>query len=389
MTSTGNQQTPPRRPYRFGFMLNTAIGNMTRYLNLRKYAQREPDVELTWAPVSHYTAPDFASRLRFLPAPLFMRARVLQQAWPVLGRLSDFDAVMIHLFEADVLCAMRSCVYASPLRFSSTDEAPITDRRNYPLYPNELAKSRLRQRARLALDLWRVRHTDYFLPFSHWGANILTRDCGVASERVQALHVGMDLELWRWLPRPPRTADQRLRILFVGGDFVRKGGPLLLEVFQAHFQDTAELHLVTKQAPKDLPAHVHVHADLEPNDERLRQLYAQVDLMVVPTTADIGPLWVFMEAMAMGLPIIGTEVGATTELIKNGETGFALRVGDGEALRQAIQHVCDQPALARDMGVHGRSLIEREYNAAVNVPLILRKMKEGVDRRRARRARRA
>jgi len=174
--------------------------------------------------------------------------------------------------------------------------------------------------------------------------------------------------------------------LFVGGDFVRKGGPLLLQVFQTHFQQLAELHLVTKQAPKDLPAHVHVHADFEPNDERLRQLYAQVDVLVVPTTADVGPLWVFLEAMAMGLPIIGTEVGASTEVIRNGETGFTMKVGDGEALRQAIQQVCDRPELGHEMGLRGRALIGREYNAAVNVPLIVRAMKDAVDRERAGRA---
>ena len=53
---------------------------MTRYQNLRKYAERDGEVDFTWAPVSHYTPPDFPSRLRLLPEPLFMRARVLQQA---------------------------------------------------------------------------------------------------------------------------------------------------------------------------------------------------------------------------------------------------------------------------------------------------------------------
>lgn len=374
------------QPYRFGFVLNTTLGNMTRYLNLRKYAEREPGVELTWAPVNHYTPPDFPSRWRFLPAPLFMRLRVLQQAWPVLGRMNDFDAVMIHLFEADVLGAVRGCRYPRPLRFSSTDDAPITDRSSFPLYPKELAKSPLRYKARLALDRWRIRHTDHFVPFSQWVADILTRDCAAPIDRVHPIHVGMDLELWRSVQRPARPAGERLRLLFVGGDFVRKGGPLLLEVFKTCFQDTAELHLVTKQAPKDLPAHVHVHADFQPNDERLRQLYTQVDAMVIPTTADVGPLWAFMEAMAMELPIIGTDLGATREIVKDGETGFTMKVGDGPALRTAIQRLLDDPASTHAMGLRGRALIETRYNAAINVPLIIRKMKEGVDGSRARRA---
>ena len=385
--TAGLRRTGQReRRYRFGFVLNTTLGNLTRYQNLRKYAERDPEVACSWAPVSHYTPPDHPSRLRFLPEPLFMRVRVLQQAWPVLGRMNDFDAVMIHLFEADVLGAIRGCLYDRPLRFSSTDDAPITDRNTFPLYPKELAKSPLRYKARLALDLWRIRHTDYFVPFSQWVADILTRDCGAPVERVHPLHVGMDLELWQCAPRPARRAGERLRLLFVGGDFVRKGGPLLLEVFQACFQDTAELHLVTRQAPKDLPAHVQVHADFQPNDERLRQLYAQVDAMVIPTTADVGPLWAFMEAMAMGLPLIGTDLGATREIIENGTTGFTMKVGDGAALRDAIQRFLDDHDLARAMGLRGRALIEARYNAAINVPLIIRKMKDGVDGLRAGRA---
>ena len=99
--------TLPNRRYRFGFVLNTTLGNMTRYANLRKYAERDQEIDFTWAPVNHYTAPDFPSSLRFLPDPLFMRARVLQQASPVLSRLGSFDAVMFHLYEADLISAAR------------------------------------------------------------------------------------------------------------------------------------------------------------------------------------------------------------------------------------------------------------------------------------------
>src|SRR6476469_7206651 len=128
-------QTPSgahTRLYRFGFILNTSIGNMTRYLNLRKYAEQDPEIEFMWAPVAHYTPPDMPSRLRFLPEPLFMRARVVQQAWPLLSDLASLDAVMIHLFEADIFCSLRSYLRRAPIHVSSTDEAPITNRAAYP-----------------------------------------------------------------------------------------------------------------------------------------------------------------------------------------------------------------------------------------------------------------
>jgi len=384
-TLIDDHQGAKPKPYRFGFLLNSTIGNMTRYLNLRKFAERDEEIAFTWAPVNHYTPPDMPSRLRFLPGPLFMRARVLQQAHPVMGQLDTFDAVMIHLFEADVLCALRSYFQKRPLRFSSTDEAPITDRSRYPLYPNDLKKPVWRQKLRLSLDLWRVRHTDYFVPFSRWAGDILVKDCGAPVERVHPVHVGMDLDLWKCEPRADPPAGERLKLLFVGGDFVRKGGALLLEVFKSRFQDRAELHLVTPQAPRELPPHVYVYRDFQPNDPRLRQLYATVDLMVVPTSADTGPLWVFMEAMAMGLPIIGTDTGSNTELVRHGETGLIVKVGDGEDLAKAVQTLANDPDRRRSMGERGRQLIEAKYNAEKNVPLILRAMKDAVDLSRRKR----
>ena len=363
--------------YKFGFVLSTTIGNMTRYLTLRKYAELDEEVECTWAPVNHYTPPDTPSLLRFLPDPLFMRARVLQQAMPVMGRLGRFDAVMIHLFEADVLSALRSYLRCKPLRVSSTDEAPMTDWQSYPLYAQHLGKPHWRQKMRSAIDRWLVRRTDCFIPVSQWVADVLTTDCGAPKQRVHAIHVGLDLELWKSAPRPLEPSG-RTKILFVGTDFARKGGPLLLEVFRERLQANAELHLVTRQAPPDLPPHVYVHSDLHPNDPRLTELYAQADLLAVPTTADMLP-WVFIEAMAMRLPVIGTETGAVHEVVQHGVTGLVVKAGDGEDLAAALHALASNPARRREMGERGRELVEAKYDARTNVPLILRAMKDAVD----------
>ncbi len=335
-----------------------------------------------WAPVAHYTPPDTRSRLRFLPEPLFMRARVIQQALPVLNQLASLDAVMIHLFEADILCSLRSYLHRSPVHVSSTDEAPITNRATYPLYPSDLTKPLWRQKLRLAIDMWRVRHTDLFIPFSHWAADILVTDCGAPSDRVYPMHVGLDLDLWSCPPRPPTPAGAKPKILFVGADFARKGGALLLDVFERRFQGRAELHLVTMQAPKDAREGVYVHADFKPNDPRLARLYQQSDVLVVPTTADTGPLWVFMEAMAMRLPVIGTDTGANKELVQHGKTGLIVKIGDGEELAAAIGALLDDAELRRTMGERGRELVESRHSARINVPLILARMKKAVDERR-------
>jgi glycosyltransferase involved in cell wall biosynthesis len=373
-------QRPARPIYRLGFILNITLGNKTRYLNLRKYAERDASAHFEWAPVSHHD-PDPESRpWRFLPAGLRMRLFVLQQTLPVMRRLDQLDAVMVHLFEADVILPLRRLLRKSPLLFSSTDEAPIVDRANYPLYPHDMDKPVWRQKLRLAIDLWRIRNTDHFVPFSKWGGDILEKGCGAPADRVHPIHVGIDLEIWPRLVRTERAAG-RVKILFVGGDFVRKGGDLLLEVFSARFSDVAELHLVSRQAPQVLPLHVYAHRDLNPNDGRLRELYASSDFFVLPSTADL-IAWGYVEALACGLPVIGTDTGATRELVRNGQTGLLIPVGDVGALAAAMQTLIDDPALRLRMGHNGRELIEQHYSAAVNVPRILQVMKDAVDQRR-------
>lgn len=366
------------RRYRFGFVLSTALGNLTRYHNLRKYAERDAEVDFVWARVDHAIAPGLADPFRWLPRPLHTRAIVLWQAAPVLRRLETFDAVMIHLFEVDILAALRAKLFRMPLRIVSTDDAPAVDPETYPFHPVDRRKPAWKRRLRLQIDLWRARRADLLMPFSRWAADLLVGGAGVPAARVRPLHVGLDLDLWRAVTKPERAGGERVRLLFVGGEFERKGGPLLLEVFAAHLTGVAELHLVTKSAPARLPPHVHVHDQLLSNDPALLELYRQADIFVLPTTSDLTP-WVLLEAMASACAVVTTPVGAIPELTEDGRTGMLVPVGDADALLAALRTLIGDPGLRRRMGASGRQFVETHYNASINVPAILQVMKRFVD----------
>lgn len=190
----------------------------------------------------------------------------------------------------------------------------------------------------------------------------------------------MDLELWPYLPQ--EKAAGRLQILFVGGDFKRKGGDLLLKVYAEHFTGNADLHLVTKQPPAALPPNVQVYTDLGSNDLRLRTLYAEADLFVLPTRADVSSI-VSLEAMATGRPVIATRMGGIPDTVHDGKTGFLIAPDDEAALTAAMKTLLADPALRRQMGVAGRAAVEQDFSAAVTVPRILAAMKDAVDQRRA------
>ena len=371
-----------RRKYRFGFILSTTIGNQTHYLNLRKFVLKDPEVDSWWVGVNHGATPRAERVLGFLPRPLALRAWILHQLLPALRLLGGSDAVMIHQFEAEIICALRSYLTRRPLIVSSTDEAPADAHEDYPIYPGHLHKSARRRAFRLSLDRWRARRSDLLIPFTDWATALFHRNADVEEGKVVSIHVGVDLDIWTPPEPVERSPGQPGKILFVGTDFERKGGDLLLRVFGERFADVAELHMVTGQLPDHGQRNVHVHTGLTPNDPRLVKLYGDCDMLVLPTTADLAP-WALIEAMAMSRPCIATDIGAVSEVIDDGVTGFVIPVNDAAALEEKIRWLLDHPGLARDMGRRGRQKVEREYDAARNVPRIMAAMKALVDRQRS------
>lgn len=367
------------RHYKFGFVLSTSLGNETRYQNLRKYADRDPEVDFTWAPVKHFIAQGEPDPFRGWPGPIRSRAIVMHQSAPVLRALARLDAVMYHLYEVEILTALRSYWAASPLRIISSDQAPALDPAKYPMHPVDAAKPAWRRSIRHKIDIWRYRRADLLIPFSKWAGSLTEQAASIPNERIKPVHVGVDLELWECHTK--EAVCGRPKVLFCGGDFQRKGGQHLLEAFTRHLSELAELHLITRSAPSALPANVHVHDDLVPNDPRLRQLFRDADLLVHPTLSDVSS-WVTLEAMASGLPTITTPVGGIPELVEEGKTGFIVPTGDVEALAAAIRTLTVNPELRRHMGRNARARIEAHFSAAINVPRILSYMKELVDDRR-------
>lgn len=370
------------KKYRFGFILSTSLGNLTRYQILRKYAERDPEIDFTWAPVKHYIAPGEVNPFARWPKFLQRRAIPIHQSWPVLGRLSSFDAILVHMYEVDILLAIRSYFRRRPLRVNSTDDAPVLDPATYPLHVVDARKSALKRAVRLRVDLWRARRVDAQIPLSPWAGDILIHGAGVPANRVTPIHVGVDLEEWPFVDRKQRVGATRKKILFVGGDFIRKGGALLLDVFDRSFAQTAELHLVTKYPIASQSPAVHVYNDLSPQDPRLVALYQACDVMALPTTADLSS-WAALEAMASGCAVITTRSGGIRNLIDDGVTGLFVPPGDAAALERALRELIDDDDRRTAMVAKARASVEANFSAAVNVPRILSVMKALVRERRA------
>jgi len=150
----------------------------------------------------------------------------------------------------------------------------------------------------------------------------------------------------------------------VGGDFVRKGGDLLLDVFRKRLRGRAELVLVTRDELPPEPG-VFVHNGVQANSDTLRNLYATSDIFVLPTRADCYSL-VCMEALAASLPIVATRVGGIPDMIREGETGHVIGVDDAGALGDALSSLVESPTRRAEMGRRGRQDATQRFESREN-----------------------
>lgn len=160
--------------------------------------------------------------------------------------------------------------------------------------------------------------------------------------------------------RSERRSAQPLRVLFIGGDFERKGGLELLKAWQdGSFHNHAHLSLVTNW-PLELsaiPPGVSIVRDVSAYTPAWFDLWRQADIFVMPTRSDAFG-YVYQEAAAAGLPCIGSRINAVPELIQEQVTGLLVPPRNTPELVQCLRTLLGSADLRRQMGTAARKRVE-------------------------------
>jgi glycosyltransferase involved in cell wall biosynthesis len=370
---------------RVAFVMDQVAGHVTVARNLRPIVEADPDLEVVWGEVHYHREAGSLERFHdrvtpFLPQHPFGVVRGIVEQRRALR--TGVDAIFTNTAVAhyDV----------GPLRRTPTmfdfDSTPVQldAMEGYSERPEPTAVARVKHAA--VRRVFRAAAVNQ--AWSSWARRSVIDDYGIAPQSVVVNPPGIDLSAWSHDDRAGRDAARPRRVLFVGADFERKGGNDLLAWHRglgAGRDGVAiELDLVTR-AELDAPPGVCVHRDLQPNSPELRRLYRDADVFVLPSHGECFGI-ATIEAMATGLPVVVTSVGATADIVDDGGNGFIVAPRSPTELGRAIEAVLDDASRAAAMGRRSRVLATERFDLHVNAGRTIDRLKQLASDGRARAA---
>lgn len=167
---------------------------------------------------------------------------------------------------------------------------------------------------------------------------------------------------------PPTTGAGERSILLVGAPWYLKGADFLIAAFQrlspdfpdvklkllGYYPDRQPLDALTAGSPQ-----IEI-MKARPNPEVL-QIIAQATIFVLPSRCEGTPR-VMIEAMAAGVPAIGSDVGGIPYLLQDGKAGFVIPSGDVAALEARLRQLLSDPELRSKMGASGRERARNNFS---------------------------
>jgi glycosyltransferase involved in cell wall biosynthesis len=205
---------------------------------------------------------------------------------------------------------------------------------------------------------------------SDWAIRSFEKDYGYDSARLHVVSYGANLD-------DPPTRDEALaerdtrtcRLLLLGVDWERKGGPLALATLKALLEGGIDAELLVCGC--EPPAGVNhpsmrvlpfLRKDNPAQALELRRLLLTSTFLIVPSKAEAWG-FVFGEASACGLPSVTRDTGGVSSVVRDEVNGLLLPA-DAEAAAYAsrIRKVLEQPGRYRELCISSRDEYETRLN---------------------------
>jgi glycosyltransferase involved in cell wall biosynthesis len=350
-----------REAPRIAFVLEQTLGHVTHSANLQTLVGADDRIDAAFAPIE-FAREAAAARVPGMGNWTIRAGLRARRAVRSLRREGPLDAMFVHTQVPAILMPDRLARIPTVV---SLDATPIQYDELGAHYGHDTGSSRvehLKWRANRACFARAVR----IVTWAEWTKRGLVDRYEVPADKIVVIPPGVHYDAWASVAPGGRGAGGPVRVLFVGGDLERKGGLLLVEAIRRLRDEglDVQLDLVTAGDP-GAAAGVTVHHGLRPNSPELIALYQAADVFCLPTFGDCLPM-VLSEAGAVGLPLIASNVGAISEIVRDESTGLLVPVGDIDALEAALRRLVLEPELRHKLGTAAQETVRQDFDAKRN-----------------------
>ncbi|HKB15287.1 MAG TPA: glycosyltransferase family 4 protein, partial [Planctomycetota bacterium] len=158
----------------------------------------------------------------------------------------------------------------------------------------------------------------------------------------------------RFSASPVARPRRPLRVIFAGVLSPWKGALVLVEAAR-RVRGEFELEIFSRLEEEMFRPYISRVREAASSDPRIRfrgmfehdsapTVYGEADLLVLPSLWHENTPFVALEALASGVPVLGSDVGGIAEIVREGENGALFPRGDVEALARRLQGFVDRPA---------------------------------------------
>lgn len=216
------------------------------------------------------------------------------------------------------------------------------------------------------------------------GAAATSQECREVAQRkgyrgqAEVVHYPVDVEGFHPAARP--AAGGSFRVGYAGRLVAEKGVEDLVEAVALLQRDTPATLSIVGAGPlgdqlqgRLSPGSLQLMGTLAPG--QMPDWYRSLDVLALPSRTT--PAWkeqfgrAAAEAMACGVPVVGSNSGFIPELIESTGGGFVYPEGEVEALAAALARFAEEPTLRRELGEHGRAGVVALYSEEVVAGKIL------------------
>ena len=308
---------------------------------------------------------------------VFLDENKIRYPWRLIKLLHHYKINILHTHfvgPADIFLLIIRFFWSGKIVFTDHSSDPLLHSSSFFL------KTKIQNAKRFVLSFF----IDLYLPVSNFVEDRICKNIPMAKHKVHRLYNGIDLKRFKsydniddkkFILSDLNICDDELVVSFIGQLATEKGIHLCLNVIDRLLKNHKKFHflIVGDGNKKSLvnyfyqnntdKKYIHVLGSRSDVDDILRV----TDVLLVPSLWGEAFGLTAAEGIASSVPVIASNIGGITEIVKDNYNGLLIKVDSEKELEDSIKYLLDSPDVRSQMGLNGRSHAVENFSLDVMV----------------------